>query len=33
MFVCRFDDDALELNQMMQGLWSQDGLSFTTTKG
>lgn len=33
MFVCRFDDDALELNQMMQSLWSQDGLSFTTTKG
>ena len=33
MFVCRFDDDALEFNQMMQSLWSQDGLSFTTTKG
>lgn len=33
MFACRFDDDELELNQMMQSLWSQDGLSFTTTKG
>ena len=33
MFACRFDDDALELNQMMQSLWSQNGLSFTTIKG
>jgi len=33
MFVCRFDDDTLELNQMMQSLWSQSGLSFTSTKG
>jgi uncharacterized protein (TIGR02217 family) len=32
MFVCRFDQDDLDTQQMMQGLWSQSGIAFRTVK-
>lgn len=32
MFLCRFDQDDMDTAQMMQGLWSQSGLSFVTVK-
>lgn len=32
MFRCRFDQDQLDAEQMMQALWSQGGLSFITDK-
>lgn len=32
LFLCRFDQDDLDAQQMMQGLWSQSGLSFVTVK-
>lgn len=32
MFLCRFSQDNLDLQQMMQGLWSQSGLSFQSQK-
>jgi uncharacterized protein (TIGR02217 family) len=32
MFLCRFDQDNLDLQQMMQGLWSQSGLAFVSSK-
>lgn len=32
MFLCRFDQDDLDTQQMMQGLWSQSGLAFRTVK-
>jgi uncharacterized protein (TIGR02217 family) len=32
MFVCRFDQDDLDMTQMMSGLWSQSGLAFQTVK-
>ena len=31
-FLCRFDQDELDVQQMMQGLWSQSGISFVTVK-
>jgi uncharacterized protein (TIGR02217 family) len=31
-FLCRFDQDDLDVQQMMQGLWSQSGVSFVTVK-
>ena len=32
MFLCRFDDDTLDTAQMMNGLWSADGIGFTSVK-
>ncbi|GHH09387.1 hypothetical protein GCM10008023_06010 [Sphingomonas glacialis] len=32
LFLCRFDQDDLDLTQMMEGLWSQSGLSFMTDR-
>jgi uncharacterized protein (TIGR02217 family) len=32
LFLCRFDQDDLDVQQMMQGLWSQSGLAFVTVK-
>lgn len=32
MFECRFDSDELEVAQIVQSLWSQDGLSFMSVK-
>lgn len=32
LFLCRFDQDDLDAQQMMQGLWSQSGLAFVTVK-
>ncbi|WP_404711736.1 DUF2460 domain-containing protein [Sphingomonas sp. MMS24-J13] len=32
LFLCRFDQDDLDTQQLMQGLWSQSGLAFVTVK-
>lgn len=32
LFACRFDQDDLDMQQMMTALWSQDGLAFRTVK-
>lgn len=32
MFLCRFNDDQIDPQQMMSDLWSLDGLTFMTTK-
>jgi uncharacterized protein (TIGR02217 family) len=32
MFACRFDQDNMDLAQMMTGLWSMDGLQFISVK-
>lgn len=32
LFLCRFDNDEMEVAEMMQGLWSNSGLSFMSVK-
>jgi len=32
MFLVRFDDDGLDAQQMMQGLWSQAGINLIGVK-